>query len=75
MKTKGIILPLIALFTVFAFIGCSNAAGPDDTAAPTVVSSSPDDLDTGVSVAGIISAVFSEAMDPEIGRASCWEKL
>lgn len=28
MKTKGILLPLIALVTVFAIIGCSNVAGP-----------------------------------------------
>ena len=67
MKTKGILLSLIALVTVFAFIGCSNAAGPTtpdvDATAPTVLSSMPADLAIGVSINGAISARFSEAMD------------
>ena len=54
------------LFTIFAFAGCSNAAGPDDpvdTTAPTVVTTVPADLATGVSINSIISAEFSEAMN------------
>lgn len=63
-KTRRILLSLIAIFTVFAFAGCSNAAGPDgDTSAPRVISTLPADLATGVSINGTISADFNEAMD------------
>ena len=68
MKTKGILLSLIALVTVSAFLGCSNAAGPSepevDTTAPTVISTMPVNEAIGVSTIGTISAEFSEAMDP-----------
>lgn len=68
MKFKGILLPLIAVLTVFAFLGCSNAAGPSgsgvDTTAPTVVSTIPADGAMDV-INSAISAKFSEAMDPE----------
>ena len=66
MKIKGILLSLIGLITVFALIGCSNAAGPavdGDTTAPSVVSTMPADQATNVSINGAISAEFSEAMD------------
>lgn len=65
MKTKGFFLSLIALFTVVAFFGCNNAAGPADTTAPIVVSNLPADGATNVSRISVISAKFSEDMDQD----------
>jgi hypothetical protein len=64
MKTKGILQFMIALFAISAFLGCDVAGPTGDTTAPTVLSTIPATLATGVSINDAISAKFSKSMDP-----------
>lgn len=57
-------LLLIAILCVSVIMGCSEADSPTPPTAPTLISTNPADSDMGSSVNSIISAVFSEAMDP-----------
>jgi len=68
-KTRQIYLLLVAILGVSALIGCSipgggGGGGGADTTKPTVASTSPADSATGVAIMSVITATFSEAMDP-----------
>ena len=64
----GAILTVTLLLAVF-MAGCGiwdkeSITGPSDTTAPTVISTDPANNATGVPLNQIITATFSEAMDP-----------
>jgi len=62
MRNKLFLITL-ALATLFVF-GCKSPVDNEDVVAPTVSSTSPANLATGVSVGANITATFSEDMDP-----------
>ena len=61
---------LMSLVTVFSYVGCggsssSSSGSSGDTTAPTVASKGPVANATNVALNAVITATFSEAMDPD----------